>query len=275
MLCKIIKKIKKDDKALIAVIRLNGVIGKVSFNNGMSLDSLKYLDKIAKIKNLKALAVIINSPGGSPVQSELIAKKISNIAKSYKKKLPIFTFCEDVAASGGYWLACMGEEIFASRSSIIGSVGVISQGFGFVEAIEKIGIERRVFSQGKNKSVLDPFSKTKDDDIAIIHDIQKDIHNAFIEFIKSSRKDRLKSSDEELFNGRFWSGSKAVKLGLIDGIGCYEEVLKEKYGENCIFKEISSPKSFLQKKISAMLGNIYNDVSYKIKESIISTRYKL
>ena len=277
MFSKIIKKIKKkqNSKSLIAVIRLNGVIGKVSFNHGMSLDSLKHLDKIAKLKNLKCLAIIINSPGGSPVQSELIAKKITNIAKNYKTKLPIITFCEDVAASGGYWLACMGEKIYASNSSIIGSVGVISQSFGFTDAIKKIGVERRVFTQGKNKSILDPFSKVNPDDIKIIHSIQKDIHKSFIQFIKDSRKNRLKASDEELFNGKFWSGSEAKKLGLIDDIGYYEEVLKTKYGKKAIFKEISAPKGFLQKKFSTLLDNICTHIGYKINESLTYDKFKL
>jgi len=270
-----LKKHLNKKQPVVAVVKLNGVIGKVSINQGMTLNSLKHLDKISKIKNLKAIALVINSPGGSPVQSELISNKISMIAKSYKTTLPIITFCEDVAASGGYWLACTGQEIYASNSSIIGSIGVISQSFGFVETIKKLGIERRVYTQGKNKSILDPFSDIKKDDLNIINTIQKDVHESFITFVKESRKGKLKSKDEEIFNGKFWSGKQAVKLGLIDGIGFYENTLKEKYGKKVTLKDISSPKGFIQKRISALVNMISNEISIKIDEILVNSKFKL
>lgn len=270
-----LKRILTQKKPIIAVVKLNGIIGKVSLNQGMTLNSVKYLDKIPKIKNLKAIALIINSPGGSPVQSELIAKKISVIRDNYKKKLPIIAFCEDVAASGGYWLACTGDEIYASNSSIIGSIGVISHSFGFVEAIKKLGIERRIYTQGKNKSMLDPFSEIKKDDLETIKSIQKDIHESFINFVKTSRKGKLKSKDDDIFNGKFWSGKQAKQLGLIDEIGFYEEILTEKFGKKIIFKEISAPKGFLQKKLSALINMVSNEITNKIHESVIIDKFKL
>jgi len=266
-------------KPTVAVIRLNGVIGKVSnFSNGLTLESLAFTDKIKKIPNLAAIALIINSPGGSPVQSELISKKIRSLAENKKgKPIPIISFCEDVAASGGYWLALTGDEIYASNSSIIGSIGVISSGFGFQEAIKKLGIERRVYSQGKNKSVLDPFTKSKAEDVELIKTIQKDIHGSFIDFAKERRKDKITAKDDEVFNGRFWSGKEAKTLGLIDNIGFYEEVLKERYGKDVILKNIEGSKGFFRKKLAANLQisamkTIANDF---IEEISHWSRYKL
>ncbi len=274
LLSKIIKKINKDDPT-IAIIKLHGVIGKVGHNQGLTLDSLKSLDKINKIKNLKAIALLINSPGGSPVQSELIAKHIKFIRQKNKKKnLPIIAFCEDVAASGGYWLACIADEIYASRASIIGSIGVISHGFGFVEALKKLGIERRVYSQGKNKAVLDPFSNTKKEDVELISTIQKDIHEHFIDYVKESRGKKLKK-DPDLFTGKFWSGSSAKKLGLIDELGYYEEVLTKKYGKKIKFKEFGQHKSFLQRKLGAFIDIFYGKIEQKFIESSYFNKYKL
>ena len=265
---------KKNKKKIIAVVRLQGVIGKVGFSSGLTLNGLKHLEKIKKIKNLSAIALIINSPGGSPVQSDLISKKIALIASEHKKQPKIYSFCEDLAASGGYWLACTGEEIFAMDASIVGSIGVISQGFGFKELIKKIGIERRVISQGKNKSVLDPFSDSKPEDIELLKNIQKEVHISFINQVKNSRKDRLKGSDEEIFNGKFWTGASAESLGLIDGIGYYEEVLKEKYGDKIEYKEISAPKGFIAKKLSSFYDGLGNKILGKVEESILFNRYK-
>lgn len=279
-LSKRVRKIfKLKQTPVIAVIKLNGVIGKVSnFSNGLTLEGLSHLDKIKKIPNLKAIALIINSPGGSPVQSELISKKIRSIAFNKKKQpVPIISFCEDVAASGGYWLALTGEEIFASNNSIIGSIGVISSGFGFQEAIKKLGIERRVHSQGRNKSVLDPFKETKPEDIELIKSIQKDIHESFIDFVKSRRKNKLTAHDDEIFNGKFWSGKQALKLGLIDNIGFYEEVLKNRYGNDIVLKNIENPKGFFRKKFAANLQiaairSVANDL---VDEISYWSRYKL
>jgi signal peptide peptidase SppA len=271
------KKLKRifslNKKKQIAVIRLSGVIGKMGrTSSGMSLENLKHLDDLKKIKNLQAIALLINSPGGSPVQSELICKKIQNLAKEYnqktKKKLPIYAFCEDVAASGGYFLACCADKIYASNSSIIGSIGVISSGFGFNETIKKLGIERRIHTQGKNKAILDPFSPEKKEDIAIISTIQKDIHDEFINIVKNSRKTKLTGKDSDIFNGKFWSGKEALKLGLIDEIGYFEDVLKEEYGDKINFKYLTQPKGFFQKKFN--LSSSQDNMAQKITSEISS-----
>jgi signal peptide peptidase SppA len=264
----------KNKKSKVIVIRLSGVIGKVGFNQGLNAAGLKYLEKAKKHKNAKAIAIIINSPGGSPVQSELICKKISQLSKEIgKSPIPIYSFCEDVAASGGYFLATMGKEIYASNSSIIGSIGVISQGFGFNNAIKKLGIERRIISQGDNKSVLDPFSSQKKEDIEIVKEIQHDIHQEFIKIVKDSRKKRLKAADKVIFNGRFWSGKQALKLGLIDGIGEYSEICKKKFGKDTSFIEISPNKSFLQKKFSSLANITIDKISERLQESIFYNRF--
>jgi signal peptide peptidase SppA len=266
---------KKDKKKIVALVRLAGVIGKVGFSKGLSLEGLKYLEGISKIKKLDAIVLLINSPGGSPVQSEFIGKRIQKIAGEHKSKPPVISFCEDVAASGGYFIACAGEEIYASTSSIVGSIGVISQGFGFKDAIKKLGIERRVYSQGKNKSVLDPFSDAKKDDIELIKEIQKDVHEGFIAHVKKSRGERIKASDEEVFNGKFWTGSKAHEIGLIDGVGYYEDVLAEKFGDNIEFKEISAPQGFFKKKFGMMADVFFNKIFARVDEELISSRFKI
>jgi signal peptide peptidase SppA len=275
---KIFAFLKRKKTHAVAIIKLNGVIGKVSsFSNGLSLESIAYIEKIAKISNLSAIALIINSPGGSPVQSELISKKIRLLAKDKKNNdIPIYSFCEDVAASGGYWLALTGDEIYASKNSIIGSIGVISSGFGFQDAIKKLGIERRVHTQGKNKSVLDPFQKSKAEDVELINSIQKDVHENFIQFVKSNRQHKLKLADDEIFNGKFWSGKQAKEIGLIDDIGYYEDVLKEKFGKDVLLKNIEGSKGFFRKKFAAnyQISYMTSLVSEIINEISLWSRYK-
>lgn len=269
-------------KSVVAIVKLDGVIGKVGkFSSGINLDNTKFIEKAFKVPNVTAVAILVNSPGGSPVQSEMLFKRIRNLAKDeqVKKKnnkpIPVFTFCEDVAASGGYFLACSGDEIYASNSSIIGSIGVISAGFGFVDALKKLGIERRVFSQGDNKSSLDPFQPSKTEDIKTLTDAQRDVHDEFKNIVKSSRGKKLTASDKELFNGKFWSGKQALELGLIDGIGFYEDVLRKKYGKEVKFKLIETQKGFLQRKLSAKHEGIVNLVKSQISELAIWNKYGL
>lgn len=242
---------KRKNCSHVAVIHLNGVIGQVGGlrKNGLTLESLEEdINKAFATKNLKAVALRINSPGGSPVQSELICGRIR--ALSQEKSVPVYSFVEDVAASGGYWLACAGEEIYASRSSILGSIGVISASFGFVEAIKKLGIERRIVAQGENKSILDPFEKTKEDDIKILSDAQKEVHEAFIEHVKECRKGKIKpANNKQLFSGAFFNGAKAKNLGLVDELNDMHSVIKAKLGDNVQYHKISRPQSFLKRKL--------------------------
>ncbi|WP_250312110.1 S49 family peptidase [Rickettsia endosymbiont of Oedothorax gibbosus] len=254
-------------KPVVAVLRLSGVIGKVSsIKSGITIESLhELIDKAFQIKNLEALCLSINSPGGSPVQSELISKRIRLLAQ--EKKIPIYSFVEDVAASGGYWLACIGDQIYASRSSIIGSIGVISASFGFPAAIDKLGIERRVYAEGKNKSILDPFQPVQKEDIKIIKHLQKQIHQHFIDYVKERRVGKLTQEDDILFNGEFWSGQTAVDFGLIDGIDDMYSFIKKKYGDVTI-KYVANKQSWIKRKLGMVRHDFVQEFSDSLIESI-------
>ena len=236
-------------KKIIAHIKLNGVIGNVGkFKQGIDFAGQEeIIEKAFSLKKAKAVAITINSPGGSPVQSHLIYKFIRAQAK--KKEMKVIVFAEDVAASGGYLIACVGDEIYANSSSIIGSIGVIYSSFGFTELIKKIGVERRVHTAGKNKSSLDPFQEEKSEDIERLKNIQLDLHKDFIDVVEKSRGTKLKKTEVELFSGEFWSGSKAKDLGLIDEVGDANQILKEKFGEDVIIKKFEKSKGWLSKKL--------------------------
>ncbi len=238
-------------KEVVAVLRLEGVIGKAGLGkSGMSASALNSLiEKTFKIDKLKCVCLAINSPGGSPVQSELIASRIIELAK--EKDVPVYSFVEDVAASGGYWLACAGDKIFVSRSSIVGSIGVISSGFGFQDAIKKMGVERRVYTQGNNKSVLDPFQPAKDKDVKIIKKIQSEIHDHFMQHVKERRGNRLTQTDNILFSGEFWTGQTAIDFGLADGIFNMHSFIKKKFGENIKVQNMEAKQSWFKKKFGA------------------------
>ena len=259
----------------IPTLRLSGVIGQAGFmRSGLNITSLDNLiEKLFADKRSPAVALIINSPGGSPTQSSLIADKI--IKKSKEKDKKVLTFVEDVAASGGYWLACASDEIFIDTNSVLGSIGVISPGFGFVELIKKIGVERRVYTSGKSKSFLDPFREEKKEDIDRLKNIQEQIHENFISYVKSRRKSKIKEKDfDEVFSGLFWVGSKAIELGLADGIGSINDVIKERFGKNAKVKYINQKKSFLQKKLSSSL--IDSDlILQRIEEKFMWSRFGL
>ena len=239
-------------KKIIPLIRLSGVIGNVGrFKQGIDLSGQEEIIKKAfSIKKSPAVAISINSPGGSPVQSHLVHDFIKYQAKINKKKVIIFA--EDVAASGGYLISCAGDEIYANQSSIIGSIGVIYASFGFKDLIGKIGIKRRVYTAGKNKSTLDPFLDEKNEDVERLKRIQLDLHENFINVVENSRSNKLKKNiGIDLFTGEFWSGKKALELGLIDGIGNANEVLKEKFGENILIKRFEKNRGWLSKRLSS------------------------
>ena len=235
-------------KKIIPHIKLSGVIGNVGkFKQGIDFSGQEdIITKAFSLKKAPCVAITINSPGGSPVQSHLIYSLIRQQAKKNKKK--VIVFAEDVAASGGYLIACAGDEIYANSSSIIGSIGVIYSSFGFTELIKKIGVERRVHTAGKNKSTLDPFLDEKKEDIERLKNIQLDLHKDFIEVVEKSRSSKLKKSEVELFSGEFWSGRKAKDLGLIDEIGNANQILREKFGENIsLLKNLKNQKVGLVK----------------------------
>ena len=260
-------------KKIIPHVKLSGVIGNVGkFKQGIDFAGQEeILKKAFSIKKALAVAISINSPGGSPVQSHLIHDFIRYQAKKNKKKVIIFA--EDVAASGGYLIACAGDEIYANQSSIVGSIGVIYSSFGFKNLIEKIGIERRVYTAGKNKSTLDPFLDEKEEDINRLKNIQLEIHQDFIDVVEESRKNKLnKSSGVELFSGEFWSGKKAKELGLVDDIGNINQVLKETFGEDVVIKKFEKSKSWISKKISSSDESIEKIASI-LEERSIWQRY--
>ena len=260
-------------KKIISHIKLTGIIGNVGkFRQGIEYSGQEDIIKKAfSVKKAQAVAVTINSPGGSPVQSHLIYKFIREQAKKHKKK--VIVFAEDVAASGGYLIACSGDEIYANSSSIIGSIGVIYSSFGFKDLIQKIGVQRRVYTAGKNKSTLDPFLEEKDEDIKRLKNIQLELHQDFIDVVEESRGAKLnKESGIELFSGEFWSGKKAVELGLIDGIGNAEQILREKFGEEVQIKKFEKTKGWLAKKLSTSEDHADKLVSI-LEERSIWQRY--
>jgi signal peptide peptidase SppA len=259
-------------KKIIAHIKLNGVIGNVGkFKQGIDFAGQEdIIEKAFSLKKAKVVAITVNSPGGSPVQSHLIYKFIRAQAKKNKKK--VMVFAEDVAASGGYLIACAGDEIYANSSSIIGSIGVIYSSFGFTELIKKIGVERRVHTAGKNKSSLDPFQEEKSEDIERLKNIQLDLHKDFIKVVEESRGAKLKKDDIEIFSGEFWAGSKAKELGLIDGLGNANEILKEKFGEDIFIKKFEKSKGWLSKKLSSS-NNQVDQLANILEERSIWQRY--
>src|SRR5579864_8837573 len=218
-------------RAVVPVVRLSGVIGAVTpLRPGMSLAGVaRTLERAFSVKHAKAVALVINSPGGSPVQSRQIYLRIRQLAE--EKKLPVLVFVEDVAASGGYMIACAGDEIFCDPSSILGSIGVVGGTFGFPELIRKIGVERRLYTAGAHKAMLDPFLPENPDDVTRLKALQKEIHAIFIALVKQSRGARLKGADDLLFTGEYWAGETAVSLGLADGIGDLRSTLRSRFGE--------------------------------------------
>jgi signal peptide peptidase SppA len=217
--------------AVVPVVRLSGLIGAVTpLRPGMSLAGIaRTLERAFAVKNAKAVALVINSPGGSPVQSRQIYLRIRQLAM--EKKLPVLVFVEDVAASGGYMIACAGDEIFCDPSSILGSIGVVGGSFGFQELIKKAGVERRLYTAGKHKAMLDPFLPENPDDVARVKALQGEIHAIFIALVKQSRGTRLKATDDVLFTGEYWAGETSVSLGLADAIGDLRSTLRARYGD--------------------------------------------
>lgn len=255
----------------VSVIRLQGVI----LSGGRGLDDASLAPAIerafAKGKPV-AVALEINSPGGSPVQSSLIAARIRRLAED--KKIPVLAFVEDVAASGGYWLACAADEIMVDRASVVGSIGVISAGFGFPEAMGKLGVERRVHTAGTSKSQLDPFRPERPEDVARLEGLLEDIHRFFIDHVTARRRGKLKDNPA-LFTGEVWIGDKAVAEGLADGVGHLLPVLKARFGDKVRLRRYGPRRSLWQRFGARMAGGLVDGLIEATEERAMFARYGL
>ena len=238
----------------VVVLRLTGVLSpnqggipnrqNLNFENTESL-----LEDAFELPEIDAVALVINSPGGTPAQAALIANKIRGLAKENKVKT--YAFIEDVAASGGYWLACAADEIYAQDSSIVGSIGVVSAGFGFDKFIDKHGVERRVYTSGDKKMILDPFQPEKQNDIKRLKSIQKDMHSQFINWVKERRGKKLNGTDKKLFNGDIWLGDTAQELGLIDGSAEMKSFMRKKFGKDTKFIQLAPSRGLFASMMGA------------------------
>ena len=265
------RQIAKRRPPAVAVVRLNGVIGpSARFGGGLNLSSIAdVLHTAFELQGVKAVALSINSPGGSPVQSTLIHNRIRALAA--ENEVPVIAFAEDVAASGGYMLACAGDEIFADASSVVGSIGVISAGFGFPELIKNLGVERRVYTAGEHKSTLDPFQPENPDDVQRLKSLQKEVHESFTSLVKERRGDRLQKSDDELFTGEFWTGVKAVELGLADGIGDLRSEMRKRFGDKVRLRVIEEDRSWLMRWFGTQMNAVPSVRSTTWSDDLLAT----
>ncbi len=252
----------------VAVIRLSGAIASGMRGGINDATYASVIERAFAKGKPAAVALVINSPGGSPVQSSLVAARIRRLAD--EKDVPVHAFVEDVAASGGYWLACAADDIWVDTSSIVGSIGVISAGFGFVEAIAKLGVERRVHTAGADKSILDPFQPEKDEDVQRLLELQRDIKTAFVNHVVKSRGDKI-SDNTDVFTGAFWTGARGVELGLADGIGHVVPKMKEVYGDKVQFTAYGPKKGWLPRIGAQVLA----DLDQGLEERSLYARYGL
>ena len=239
----------RSDIPVVPVVRFSGVIGVVTpLRPGVLLSTVaRTLERAFETPRARAVALVINSPGGSPAQSHLIYRRIRQLAD--EKHIPVLAFVEDVGASGGYMLACAADEIICDQYSIVGSIGVVGGTFGFTKLMDKLGIERRLYTAGDRKVMLDPFLPEKPDDVKRIKAIQKDIHENFIALVKTRRGGKLNGSDKALFSGEFWTADKAIELGLADRIGDLRSILRERFGEKVYTPLISAERSLLGRRL--------------------------
>jgi serine protease SohB len=242
----------RPDIPVVPVVRLSGTIGVATpLRPGLMLSTTaRTLERAFAVRGARAVALLINSPGGSPSQSHLIFRRIRALAE--EKKLPVYAFVEDVGASGGYMLACAGDEIVCDPYSIVGSIGVVGGTFGFVELMHKLGIERRVYTAGERKVMLDPFQPEKPEDVARIKAIQRDMHAQFIALVKARRGARLTGADDILFSGEFWTAGRAIELGLADRIGDLRSAMRERFGPKVKLPLIEAERSFLGRRLSGV-----------------------
>ncbi len=239
----------RPDIPVVPVVRFSGVIGVVTpLRPGLTLATVaRSLDRAFAVRHARAVALLINSPGGSPSQSHLIYRRIRQLAE--EKKIPVIAFVEDVGASGGYMLACAADEIICDQYSIVGSIGVVGGSFGFPKAMEKLGIERRIYTAGERKSMLDPFLPEKPEDVKRIKTIQKDIHEHFIALVKARRGGKLHGTDKTLFSGEFWTAQAALDLGIADSIGDLRSTLRARFGDKVHTPLIAAERSLFGRRL--------------------------
>jgi signal peptide peptidase SppA len=231
----------RDPPPVVAVVRFDGVIAPRQWRGAVSLAShAAALDKAFALKRLAAVAIVVNSPGGSPVQSSLLYRRIRQLAD--EKHVPVFAFAEDVAASGGYWLVLAGDEIYVEDTSLVGSIGVVSSGFGFTRLIDRLGIDRRLHTAGENKSLLDPFLPEQERDLERLSVLQQDIHAAFKDHVRQRRVGKIDATDENLFSGEVMTGRMALSKGLVDGIGDLRSVMRARFGDRVRLVPIASER---------------------------------
>jgi serine protease SohB len=242
------------DRAVVPVLRLQGIIGfSTPLRPGLTLAGIaRSLDRLFARRNAAAVALVINSPGGSPVQSHLIFRRIRELAKEKNRR--VIAFVEDAAASGGYMIACAADEIIADPHSIVGSIGVVGGSFGFDKLIEKIGIERRLYTSGDHKAMLDPFLPENAGDVERLKRLQREIHDGFIALVKSRRSGKLNGADTDLFSGEYWTGTRGLELGLVDGIGDLRTVLRERFGDNVVTPLVTADRSLFGRRLMGVGG---------------------
>ena len=262
----------------IPLVRLAGVVGMRTRPVGpeavTATGILPVLRRAFSVRGAKAVALAINSPGGSPVQCGLISREVRHLAN--KHDLPVLAFVEDIAASGGYWLACAADEIFALSSSVVGSIGVINAGFGFPQLLERFGVERRVYAEGKHKGMMDPFSPVREEDVAVLQAVLKDIRADFLEHVQERRGGRLKDDPEQVFSAAVWSGRGALELGLIDELGDMGTVLRERFGDNVRIRDFTPKRRWFRSPLGARAGaEVAAGLLDVLEERAIYARYGL
>jgi len=263
---------------VVSVLRLEGVIGG---NSRRAISLRRYagaVERAFRHRRLRGVALAINSPGGSAAQSQLLYRRIRQLADEHG--VPVFAFAEDVAASGGYWLALAADEIYAEETSLVGSVGVISAGFGFAQVLNRFGVERRLYTAGENKSMLDPFQPEKSGDVARLGALQRDVHESFKSLVRARRGARLKGGDDMLLSGDVFTGRRALELGLIDGIGDLRGVLRERFGENVRLKPIAPERrrfAFLpfRRPRTPDVVDLAGEVASFVEERLVWARFGL
>jgi serine protease SohB len=269
------------DRPVVPVVRLTGVIGLSSpLRPGLTLAGIaRMLDRVFAVRNAAAVALSINSPGGSPAQSHLIFRRIRELAQEKNRR--VIAFVEDAAASGGYMIACAADEIIADPYSIVGSIGVVGGSFGFDKLIAKVGIERRLYTSGEHKGMLDPFLPENSGDVERLKKLQREIHDDFIALVKSRRGDKLSGPESDLFSGEYWTGRRALDLGLVDGIGDLRSTLRQRFGDKVFTPLIAAERSLFGRRVfgvgrgELMATGLAEDVISALEARAMWARYGL